>query len=159
MMWDSSPQPGPPGNRLAGESSPYLLQHAHNPVDWFPWGDEAPDASRVNACDRRCQALEGLPGYLEGGGLAAGDDGHGGTAPARSFEAGASREGVLHLAGNVAELVDAWHDDARTFRFTLGGSWSSLEAEEVQPTARTRFAPATRSSDVGFRCAVDRETP
>src|SRR5476649_2705822 len=28
-------------NRLAAESSPYLLQHADNPVDWFPWGDEA----------------------------------------------------------------------------------------------------------------------
>ena len=28
-------------NRLANETSPYLLQHAHNPVDWFPWGDEA----------------------------------------------------------------------------------------------------------------------
>ncbi len=28
-------------NRLAGETSPYLLQHAHNPVDWHPWGDEA----------------------------------------------------------------------------------------------------------------------
>jgi hypothetical protein len=28
-------------NRLARESSPYLLQHAHNPVDWFPWGEEA----------------------------------------------------------------------------------------------------------------------
>jgi uncharacterized protein YyaL (SSP411 family) len=28
-------------NRLAGEKSPYLLQHAHNPVDWYPWGDEA----------------------------------------------------------------------------------------------------------------------
>lgn len=28
-------------NRLSGESSPYLLQHAHNPVDWFPWGAEA----------------------------------------------------------------------------------------------------------------------
>jgi uncharacterized protein YyaL (SSP411 family) len=28
-------------NRLANESSPYLLQHAHNPVDWYPWGDEA----------------------------------------------------------------------------------------------------------------------
>src|ERR687884_1877054 len=28
-------------NRLAKESSPYLLQHAHNPVDWFPWGEEA----------------------------------------------------------------------------------------------------------------------
>jgi len=28
-------------NRLADEKSPYLLQHAHNPVDWYPWGDEA----------------------------------------------------------------------------------------------------------------------
>ncbi len=28
-------------NHLAGESSPYLLQHAHNPVDWHPWNDEA----------------------------------------------------------------------------------------------------------------------
>src|SRR5262245_1090086 len=28
-------------NRLAREKSPYLLQHQHNPVDWFPWGDEA----------------------------------------------------------------------------------------------------------------------
>ncbi|AWM35760.1 Cellobiose 2-epimerase [Gemmata obscuriglobus] len=28
-------------NRLAKESSPYLLQHAHNPVDWYPWGPEA----------------------------------------------------------------------------------------------------------------------
>lgn len=28
-------------NRLAGESSPYLLQHAHNPVNWYPWGEEA----------------------------------------------------------------------------------------------------------------------
>ncbi|WP_442509132.1 thioredoxin domain-containing protein [Novipirellula sp. SH528] len=30
-----------PANRLAGESSLYLLQHAHNPVDWYPWGEEA----------------------------------------------------------------------------------------------------------------------
>ena len=28
-------------NRLAGESSPYLLLHRHNPVDWYPWGEEA----------------------------------------------------------------------------------------------------------------------
>jgi uncharacterized protein YyaL (SSP411 family) len=28
-------------NRLAGETSPYLQQHAHNPVDWYPWADEA----------------------------------------------------------------------------------------------------------------------
>ena len=34
-------QEKPRSNRLAKESSPYLLQHAHNPVDWHPWGDEA----------------------------------------------------------------------------------------------------------------------
>ncbi len=33
-------------NRLANETSPYLLQHAHNPVDWYPWGPEALERSR-----------------------------------------------------------------------------------------------------------------
>jgi len=33
-------------NRLALETSPYLLQHAHNPVDWYAWGDEALAAAR-----------------------------------------------------------------------------------------------------------------
>ena len=33
-------------NRLAAEHSPYLLQHQHNPVDWFPWGEEAFDKAR-----------------------------------------------------------------------------------------------------------------
>lgn len=33
-------------NRLAGETSPYLLQHAHNPVDWYPWGEEAFEEAR-----------------------------------------------------------------------------------------------------------------
>ena len=28
-------------NKLINETSPYLLQHAHNPVDWYPWGEEA----------------------------------------------------------------------------------------------------------------------
>src|SRR5437773_519555 len=37
-------------NRLARETSPYLLQHAHNPVDWYPWGPEA--LQRAKAEDR-----------------------------------------------------------------------------------------------------------
>jgi uncharacterized protein YyaL (SSP411 family) len=37
-------------NRLAGESSPYLLQHKDNPVDWYPWGEEA--LARAKARDR-----------------------------------------------------------------------------------------------------------
>ena len=34
-------------NRLAGQTSPYLLQHQHNPVDWFPWCDEALERARA----------------------------------------------------------------------------------------------------------------
>ncbi|HEX9467578.1 MAG TPA: thioredoxin domain-containing protein, partial [Acidimicrobiia bacterium] len=37
-------------NRLAGETSPYLRQHAENPVDWYPWGDEA--FARARADDK-----------------------------------------------------------------------------------------------------------
>jgi uncharacterized protein YyaL (SSP411 family) len=37
-------------NRLASETSPYLLQHAHNPVDWYPWGPEA--LARARELDR-----------------------------------------------------------------------------------------------------------
>lgn len=33
-------------NQLINESSPYLLQHAHNPVDWYPWGEEALEKAR-----------------------------------------------------------------------------------------------------------------
>ena len=35
-----------PANRLINETSPYLLQHAHNPVDWYPWGKEALQRAR-----------------------------------------------------------------------------------------------------------------
>jgi len=37
-------------NRLGAETSPYLLQHAHNPVDWYPWGEEA--LARARAEDK-----------------------------------------------------------------------------------------------------------
>ena len=41
----------PPGekakaNRLIESKSPYLLQHAYNPVDWYPWGEEAFEKAR-----------------------------------------------------------------------------------------------------------------
>ncbi|HLE22171.1 MAG TPA: DUF255 domain-containing protein, partial [Vicinamibacteria bacterium] len=34
-------------NRLIDETSPYLLQHAHNPVGWFPWGPEALEKAKA----------------------------------------------------------------------------------------------------------------
>src|SRR5512141_3385070 len=48
----SGPRPaavvgGTVANRLARESSPYLLLHAENPVDWYPWGEEAFERARA----------------------------------------------------------------------------------------------------------------
>ncbi|NJD03177.1 MAG: thioredoxin domain-containing protein, partial [Ruminiclostridium sp.] len=55
-------------NRLIHQKSPYLLQHAYNPVDWYPWGEEAFErASRGNlpiflsigyACCHWCHVME-----------------------------------------------------------------------------------------------------
>lgn len=43
------PSSSAPENRLASETSPYLLQHKHNPVDWWPWGPQAlAEAARTN---------------------------------------------------------------------------------------------------------------
>jgi hypothetical protein len=38
-----------PNDRLAGQTSPYVLQHADNPVDWFPWGPEAFEQARAES--------------------------------------------------------------------------------------------------------------
>jgi uncharacterized protein YyaL (SSP411 family) len=43
----STPSTGTKPNRLIREKSPYLLQHAYNPVDWYPWGDEAFDRAKL----------------------------------------------------------------------------------------------------------------
>src|SRR5215216_4317810 len=50
MMEPLPSQRGPIMNRLSHETSLYLKQHAHNPVDWFPWGPEA--LARAKELDR-----------------------------------------------------------------------------------------------------------
>ena len=49
-------------NRLIHETSPYLLQHAHNPVDWYPWGPEALERAQARGqADLPLDRLLGLP--------------------------------------------------------------------------------------------------
>ena len=65
-------------NRLSAETSPYLLQHAENPVDWYPWGGEAcPHALEllpVASGQRPPAAGRSVPGEVLGG-EAAGEPG------------------------------------------------------------------------------------
>ena len=51
-------------NRLAKESSPYLLQHAHNPVDWHPWGAEAFSLPQFPKCPPLGIAVKATPAEL-----------------------------------------------------------------------------------------------
>ena len=67
MTTDSPQAPDRPANRLAGETSPYLLQHAHNPVDWYPWGDEAFAKSRAEDTCRITRGNPGIPRLSCGG--------------------------------------------------------------------------------------------
>ena len=63
-MSDCGPprEPGIMTNHLALETSPYLLQHAHNPVDWYPWGEEAlQQGPRRGQADLPQHRLLGLP--------------------------------------------------------------------------------------------------
>src|SRR5918999_132500 len=56
-------------NRLADETSPYLLQHKDNPVDWYPWGSDALQRAREERPDldaiymEACQAMTGHGGW------------------------------------------------------------------------------------------------
>ena len=43
-------------NALIDQSSPYLLQHAHNPVNWYPWGEEALEKAKKEAERQRIEA-------------------------------------------------------------------------------------------------------
>ena len=53
-------------NRLASETSPYLLQHAGNPVDWYAWGDEALSRAREEGFPRISLSAEpGQTGFYE----------------------------------------------------------------------------------------------
>ena len=123
----------------------------------FPWGNQRPDASRLNACGGECGQARMYPG----------DDGWPATAPVGSFPEGASAFGVLDMAGNVWEwTADSFanysdqpvtdpqrlqHDGSpRVFR---GGSWTNVDPAWVRAGYRNKRDPGSRTLILGFRCA------
>ena len=132
----------------------------------YPWGDEAPDATRLNACGTECATWftqHKLPTKT----LYTTDDGFYGTAPVGSFPAGASREGVLDLAGNVWEWTADWYGpytegsatdpkgaDSGTERVVRGGSFNGYVSAWAKPSYRWKTAPDVYNHAIGFRCAA-----
>ncbi len=132
----------------------------------YPWGDEAPDATRLNACGSECDAWFKAH-HLTTRTLYATDDHFAGTAPVGSFPAGATREGVLDLAGNVWEWTGDWYgpygSDAQsnpkgtetgTERVVRGGSFNGSMSTWARPAYRWKTKPDTYNHAIGFRCAM-----
>jgi len=133
----------------------------------YPWGDEPPDNTRLNACGAECAkwgASNGqtMPKMYEQ------DDGFPSTAPVGSFPAGATAEGVLDLAGNVWEWTADWHapyptsgetqvdphgPEKGTERVVRGGDFFGANKDWAKPAWRWETTPDTYNHAIGFRCA------
>jgi formylglycine-generating enzyme required for sulfatase activity len=124
----------------------------------YPWGNQPPDATRLNACEPACQKNLAAKRFFATPPMYPADDGWPETAPVGSFPAGASKHGALDLAGNVWEWTDSLyasydgkvHEDKRVLR---GGSWGGGDPRTERTTNRFRLDPQSRAQFLGFRCA------
>jgi sulfatase modifying factor 1 len=123
----------------------------------YPWGNQRPDATKLNACGGECSPLHMYPG----------NDGWPATAPVGSYPEGASPFGVLDMAGNVWEwTADSFGDYSgepstnpqrsrrdESLRVFRGGSWTNVEPTWVRAGYRNKRDPGSRTMIIGFRCA------
>jgi formylglycine-generating enzyme required for sulfatase activity len=128
----------------------------------YPWGDAAPGPTRLNACGGECKSwysdaqLESVfPGVMYEG-----DDGFAGTAPVASYPAGATRDGIYDLFGNVAEWTATSVDfgqaqsgapSAGTF-VVRGGSFSNGADAGGPRSLRLYLGADAHGRGIGFRC-------
>lgn len=134
----------------------------------YPWGPEAPDPRRLNACGVECSIAWTRHFGRTSRPMHRQDDGYEGTAPVGRFPAGASAFGLLDMAGNVWEWVRDRHGPypegpvvapsgppEGPFRVARGGGFQPMDAAWYRAAARHRIRPEHRNSDVGFRCAYE----
>ena len=124
----------------------------------YPWGNDRPAATLLNACGTECAAQAKLLD-LELAALYDQNDGFVATAPVRSFPSGRTPNGVFDLGGNVGEWTSSAYcpypgsNCTSETRATRGSSWTSDEIREARAAARSKASPTARTADVGFRCA------
>lgn len=125
----------------------------------FPWGNQPPDATRLNACGTECPPNLGAKRFFPVPPMYPTSDGWPETAPVGSFPAGRSAQGVLDLAGNVWEWTATPYraydgsvsEDKPVLR---GGSWGGGDPRTERTTNRFRLEAGARAQFLGFRCAM-----
>ena len=125
----------------------------------YPWGEEAPDETRVNACGAECVRMAKEEGFTWSS-MYPGDDKWAGTAPVGTYAAGRTPEGLMDMAGNVWEWTStpyARYDGshASAARMILrGGCWDSYMPTSLRTANRVSEDRSTRRNVDGFRCAA-----
>jgi formylglycine-generating enzyme required for sulfatase activity len=137
----------------------------------YPWGNEAPGVTRLNACGGECVVMKereilALEAMYDG---YDGNDGWETTAPVGSYPEGRSAFGALDMAGNVREWTADWYGvysklakpnpqgpSSGTSRVSRGGSWVIGDTNQVRAVDRHWPDPMFRAIDLGFRCACEK---
>jgi peptidyl-dipeptidase Dcp len=141
------------GGRLP-TSTEWELAAKSGRIPRYPWGEDLPDATHANFCDRRCR--EGLRrrGTLEPTASPARDDtlddGFQFTSPVASYPHGATLWHLYDMAGNVAELTST---RSGTDQILIRGGSFGLESEELRTTRVDLTRLGYFRDSVGFRCA------
>lgn len=136
----------------------------------YPWGDDAPTAKHLNACDKDCAAWAEKSGVGVKVLFPDDSDGHGATAPVGSFSGGSSRFGPQDVVGNVWEWVADYEGPYQATasvnpkgpatgerRVIRGGGFDSGDTAWLRPSFRYGADPENRSPTIGFRCAKSLE--
>jgi sulfatase modifying factor 1 len=127
----------------------------------YPWGNDAPDATRTNGCGDECpREVKRITGNGEFVAQYPGNDGAVGTAAVGSYVRGDDQWGVHDLAGNVSEFVVPLMAAKAGGDLTAGGGCFTQEARfmDAHEPVRTAWSGA-KSADLGFRCAADARVP